>query len=192
MLSVGYGELGNDAQAIAEAQTFLTFAQKNQNLLWEKSALNLLGDLHKKFGCKEQAMVAYQLAKNSTLSACQTALANRQQDGIEIASLAYYFLNGGAKAVLASLWQVNDPSTKDLMEHFYQNLAQNPQITKAEALRLAQLSLLCGKQVTLDDIKRGAIDVEPVPGKPSKQTSTRANFSHPYYWAPFILIGNGL
>ncbi|MBO3463717.1 CHAT domain-containing protein [Aetokthonos hydrillicola Thurmond2011] len=126
------------------------------------------------------------------LSACQTALADRQQDGIEIASLAYYFLNGGAKAVIASLWQVNDTSTKDLMQHFYTYLAQNPQLTKAEALRLAQLSLLHGKQVAIDDIKRGAINLEPVPGKLSQQTSTGANFAHPYYWAPFILIGNGM
>ncbi|MBO3463715.1 tetratricopeptide repeat protein [Aetokthonos hydrillicola Thurmond2011] len=50
------------AQAMAEAQAFLTFARKTQNSLWEKDALNLLGDLHKKFGRKEQAVVAYQQA----------------------------------------------------------------------------------------------------------------------------------
>ncbi|MDF5727869.1 MAG: CHAT domain-containing protein [Rhizonema sp. PD38] len=61
-LSVGYGELGNDAQAMAEAQNFLTFARKTKNSLWEKNALNLIGDLHKKFGRKQQAIIAYQQA----------------------------------------------------------------------------------------------------------------------------------
>jgi CHAT domain-containing protein len=45
------------------------------------------------------------------LSACETALAGPRQDGVEIASVAYYFMNQGAKAVMASLWSVNDAST---------------------------------------------------------------------------------
>ena len=77
------------------------------------------------------------------------------------------------------------------MQHFYTNLAQNKQPTKAEALRLAQLSLLYGKQVTDDDLKRG-IFVQVIPGKRDRQTATQTSFAHPYYWAPFILIGNGL
>lgn len=128
------------------------------------------------------------------LSACQTALASPDtQDGVEINAFAYSFLLNKAKAVVASLWQVDDPSTAQLMENFYRHLANsNTPITKAEALRLAQLSLLRGKQVTFDDIKRGGINAEPIPGKPGKQTNAPANFAHPYYWAPFILIGNGL
>ncbi len=43
----------------------------------------------------------------------------------------------GALAVIASLWQVDDPSTAKLMQHFYNNLEKAP-ITKAEALRQAQ------------------------------------------------------
>ncbi len=126
------------------------------------------------------------------LSACQTALAAPLQDGVEIASVAYYFLNGGAKAVMASLWQVSDTSTSELMQHFYQNLAQSAQPTKAESLRLAQLTLLYGKQITLENLKRGAINPEQISSNPSQHTTTSANFAHPYYWAPFILIGNGL
>jgi CHAT domain-containing protein len=72
------------------------------------------------------------------LSACQTALTGERQDGVEIASLAYSFLNTGAKSVTASLWQVADNSTSTLMQNFYKNLANNKQpITKAEAMRLA-------------------------------------------------------
>lgn len=82
------------------------------------------------------------------LSACETALGGPDQDGVEISGISYYFLNGGAKAVMASLWLVNDESTRLSMQQFYSHLAngtaQTP-TTKAMALRQAQLSLLHGK-----------------------------------------------
>ena len=128
------------------------------------------------------------------LSACQTALANERQDGVEIASLAYSFINKGAKSVMASLWQVADQSTSELMQNFYQNLATSKTpITKAEAMRLAQLKLLYGKKFKLDDIKRaGGIVPSEALTDSSQSTKTKTNFAHPYYWAPFVLIGNGL
>ncbi|MEX0269165.1 CHAT domain-containing protein [Leptolyngbyaceae cyanobacterium UHCC 1019] len=100
------------------------------------------------------------------LSACETALGG-DQDGIEISGLSSYFLSNGAKAVIASLWSVDDKSTSELMYEFYRTLATSTAqktMTKAEALRQAQLSL----------IREGG------------------SFALPYYWAPFILIGNSL
>ncbi|MEC4818624.1 MAG: CHAT domain-containing protein, partial [Scytonema sp. PMC 1069.18] len=127
------------------------------------------------------------------LSACQTALASSLHDGVEIGSLAYHFLNSGAKSVIASLWQVADQSTAETMQNFYKYMRTSRQpITKAEALRMAQLSLLYSKDVTVEDIKRGGIIPEGIPGKPTKNQTSRTTYAHPYYWAPFILIGNGL
>jgi CHAT domain-containing protein len=128
------------------------------------------------------------------LSACQTALAGERQDGVEIATLAYSFLNKGAKSVIASLWQVADSSTSTLMQNFYNNLAANSKqpITKAEAMRLAQLQLLYDKDVTVSDIKRaGGLIPEGLQSSSGKKDESKT-FAHPYYWSPFVLIGNGL
>ena len=130
------------------------------------------------------------------LSACETALGGRDKDGIEIAGISNSFLERGAKAVMASLWLVNDASTSLLMQQFYRNLAneggQDAHTTKAEALRQAQLSLLQGKITAKDAPDRG-IEVVERPGvRNTRVNQNSPGFSHPYYWAPFILIGNGL
>jgi CHAT domain-containing protein len=69
-------------------------------------------------------------------------------------------IQSGTKSVLASLTSVSDEGTTTLMTEFYKQLKTAP--TKSEALRKAQVSML----------------------KKSK------NFSHPYYWASFTIIGN--
>lgn len=127
------------------------------------------------------------------LSACETALAGAGQDGREINGISYYFLNGGAKAVMASLWSVNDDSTRQLMQNFYSYLAKGTStspMTKAEALRQAQLSMLRGESTTRGNAEQRSI-IAVVP-KPGSTNSSAPGFSHPYYWAPFILIGNSL
>jgi CHAT domain-containing protein/uncharacterized protein HemY len=128
------------------------------------------------------------------LSACRSALADSLgQDGIEINSTAHEFMVKGAKSVIASLWLVSDKSTSQIMQEFYKNLATG-KMTKSEALRQAQLSLLKGEKSQVgDDKKRAPGGLVPVaePENPSKNREA-ANYSHPYYWAPFILIGNGL
>lgn len=77
------------------------------------------------------------------LSACQTAVADgRTAQGTEIEGLGVLLQNQGARNVLATLWQVADTSTSQLMVEFYK---QHASTTKLQALRRAQLSLIRGK-----------------------------------------------
>jgi CHAT domain-containing protein/Tfp pilus assembly protein PilF len=123
------------------------------------------------------------------LSACQTALADRGADGIEISNVSYSFLEKGVKAVLASLWKVNDASTSLLMQQFYKHLATGT-MTKTEALRQAQLQFLRGHLTAKDAPPRA--NLVAVSGSGDRATNATTTYAHPYYWAPFILIGNSL
>ncbi|MEY2510934.1 MAG: hypothetical protein QOE26_1697 [Verrucomicrobiota bacterium] len=75
-----------------------------------------------------------------TLSACETAVGNKEPDGGEVTTLAHAFSSAGATTVLASLWSVGDESTKEFMMEFYRQLAAGT--SKAAALQSAQLKLL--------------------------------------------------
>ena len=75
-----------------------------------------------------------------TLSACESALGDKEPDGGEITTLAEAFSSAGATTVLASLWSVGDESTKELMVEFYRQLAAGA--SKAEALQSAEIKLL--------------------------------------------------
>ncbi|MBE7385073.1 MAG: tetratricopeptide repeat protein [Leptolyngbya sp. SIO1E4] len=128
------------------------------------------------------------------LSACQTAVGGPAGDGAEITGISSYFLgtdDSRAETVIASLWAVNDTSTSVLMQRFYTLLATG-ELTKAEALRQAQLSLLYEEdaETRLAAARRGA----PIPTAREgfDVAVTESGYRHPYYWAPFILIGNGL
>ncbi|MBD2679650.1 MULTISPECIES: CHAT domain-containing protein [Nostoc] len=109
------------------------------------------------------------------LSACETGLGGKLGNGEEILGFGYQMQQTGARAAIASLWSVDDGGTQALMSAFY-NILSSKKLTKTEALRQAQISLISGYS-----IKNG--------NAPARRIS---NFSHPYYWAPFILIGNGL
>ena len=100
-----------------------------------------------------------------TLSACQTATGDERAN----LGLAGVALETGVKSALASLWAVNDESTSILVREFYQNLRAGE--TKARALQQAQIALIRNTNQT--------------PG-------IREEYSKPYYWSPFIMIGNWL
>ncbi|MTJ10175.1 CHAT domain-containing protein [Anabaena sp. UHCC 0204] len=92
------------------------------------------------------------------LSACQTANGD-EKAALGLAGIA---VKAGARSTIASLWSVDDEATSLLMNQLYQELA-NSKLTKAEALRRAQLAVLNNNK-----------------------------FQHPYYWSAFVLIGNWL
>ena len=93
-----------------------------------------------------------------TLSACETA----EGDDRAALGLAGVAIKAGARSALATLWFINDKATSDLVTDFYRQL-QNPTVSKAEALQLAQKKLL-----------------------------QHPMYKHPGYWSPFLLINNWL
>ena len=97
-----------------------------------------------------------------TLSACQTGL-GKVLEGDGVQGLAKAFLYAGAQSVVVSLWNVNDAATAELMKRFYAGLkAGQP---KDAAMREAKLGLMRG---------------------------LGSKWRHPYYWAAFVVTGEGL
>jgi CHAT domain-containing protein len=110
-----------------------------------------------------------------TLSACETAKGNRRAT-LGMAGVA---IRAGASSTVATLWSVDDRSTGKLVEQFYTNLRESigkrDGGTRIQALRQAQLALLENKVNWGKDERSEGVD-----------------YSHPYYWAPFIMLGNWL
>jgi len=96
-----------------------------------------------------------------TLSACSTGL-GKLVNGEGILGLTRAFFYAGARNVTVSLWNVNDSATAALMKSFYGGL--NRGLPKTAALRQAKLSLLHGENKL---------------------------WRHPYFWAAFVLVGEG-
>jgi tetratricopeptide (TPR) repeat protein len=118
-----------------------------------------------------------------TLSACDTAVGGLMAGGKEVEGFAVLAQRQGAKAVMATLWPVADQSTQLLMRRFYELRESTPHLSKAESLQRAQLELLAaGRQATkIEGGQAQVVGYKPVVDR---------DYSHPYYWAPFILIGN--
>ncbi|MCC5640829.1 CHAT domain-containing protein [Nostoc sp. CHAB 5844] len=96
------------------------------------------------------------------LSACQTASGDKRA-GLGIAGFA---LRSGARSTIATLWSVDDQATATIMGEFYKQFA-NTKVSKAEALKRAQMLLLTDPEY-------------------------KDLYKHPYYWAPYVLVGNWL
>ncbi len=94
------------------------------------------------------------------LSACRTAL-GEEWDGEGLVGLTHGFLAAGASSVAATLWQVDDRATAEVMAGLYRNLLQED-LSPAAALRRSQLAVLHQRR-----------------------------WRDPYYWAPFVLVGDG-
>ena len=98
------------------------------------------------------------------LSACNTG-AGELRRGEGLLSMAYAFRSAGVPSQVASLWWVEDATTSFLMQRFYRYLRRG--LSKSRALQKAK------------------IDVIRAAGKNLKKAA-----GNPYYWAPFILIGD--
>jgi CHAT domain-containing protein len=122
------------------------------------------------------------------LSACQTALGDKLGNGIEVIGFGYQLQQAQARASIATLWEISDASTGNLMNEFYAKLQQRQQ-PPVEALREAQIALITGKGQTGGTSKPRSSVQWPLG---QNTGSISRDLSHPYYWAPFILIGNGL
>jgi len=134
----------------------------------------------------QNSTVAFHGTRLLTLSACSTAKNYKSRDGLEMDSLGMIAQQKEAEAVLATLWDVNDLSTSRLMSDFYTRWVEHPAEGKAEALRHAQLAFLHGAGAPqTNGSGRGFQAAEEL----TPSSAGLAN-SHPYYWAPFVLIGN--
>ncbi|MGB3401355.1 MAG: tetratricopeptide repeat protein [Microcoleaceae cyanobacterium] len=124
------------------------------------------------------------------LSACETGLGGFDNNGEQILGLGYQFQNQGARAVLASLWQVNDGGTQLLMNEFYQALQDG--YSKTEALQIAQTALISGDEAMISRQRGEDGGFLLTDAETGLAVNVRDNLNHPYYWASFVLIGNGL
>jgi CHAT domain-containing protein len=125
-----------------------------------------------------------------TLSACQTAIAAGDGSGREVESLGMLAQKKGAKAVLATLWKVADDPTAAFMSEFYRLKNANPKLSKAEAIRLTQVSMIQGK-IKPSTASGGCRAENFGSGKANEfKCDPNAPFAHPASWSPFILIGN--
>lgn len=140
-----------------------------------------------------------------TLAACETGR-NQVLKGDELIGLVRAFIYAGTPSVVVSLWPVDELSTRILMERFYQELLAGH--AKAAALRAAQqyVHTMTVTQVMAHLRSYGEADpagqverllalthtptvastVNPAAG----ESATARVFAHPYFWAPFVLIGD--
>lgn len=131
----------------------------------------------------------YQLqAELVTLSACRSGL-SRVLRGDEPMGLVRTFLRAGARAVLVTLWMVEDISARLLMEHFYTTLLTQQPRDPATALRAAQryLRRLHTAEITEWLARKGETLPESLKAEPTAQP-----FANPIFWAPYVLVCGGL
>ena len=95
------------------------------------------------------------------LSACETAK-GRVAAGEAVIGLTWAFFVAGSPATLVTQWKVESASSSVLMTDFHRHWKAGQRVTKARALQLAAVQMLHSK-----------------------------NYSHPFYWAGYVLIGNG-
>jgi CHAT domain-containing protein len=106
------------------------------------------------------------------LSACNTGAGAGA--GAEAASgLGRAFFYAGTRALLVTNWSVHSQSAKDLITDLFKRQADDPKLTRGEALRQAMVALMDGK------------------GFQDASGNTEFAYAHPLFWAPYTIIGDG-
>jgi CHAT domain-containing protein len=106
------------------------------------------------------------------LSACNTGAG--VVAGAEAASgLGRAFFYAGTRALLVTNWSVHSQSARELMTDLFKRQADDPKLTRSEALRQAMMALVDG------------------PGYPGNDSRTEFAYAHPLFWAPYTIIGDG-
>jgi CHAT domain-containing protein len=98
----------------------------------------------------------------AVLSACETAN-GKVSPGEGVMGMSWAFFIAGTRSLVVSQWKVNSASTSELMKTLYENLHdRDKRSDKAQSIRRAALTLL-----------------------------KEDRYRHPFFWASFVLIGNG-
>lgn len=105
-----------------------------------------------------------------TLSACSTEISDKSS-GKRFEGLGVMFQKRGVRSVIGTLWEIQDEGSAAFMREFYAARGEHRIISKAQALQSAQINLLKGMV---------------------KSKNPNIDLSLPYYWAPFVLMGNWL
>jgi len=129
-----------------------------------------------------------------SLSACNTGKGTIDANGKEIDSFASLAIKSGAKSVIATLWKVYDESTGLFMQEFYKSYASQKGITKLKAIQDTQIKFIHGQIEPSSfalNAKRGSKE-DQIPYTQNNPQMKKLDFSHPFFWAPFILFGNWL
>lgn len=163
------GKLATEEEAKGEAEKYRLLHFATHAVLDDRnpmySRIMLSRDEQREDGMLEawELMKMNLTAEMVVLSACQTAR-GRVGAGEGMIGMSWALFVAGSPTVVVSQWKVDSDRTSELMIDFHRNLvhgtARRSAMTKAEALRLAALKL------------------------------RRSRYSHPFYWAGFVLIGN--
>ncbi|WP_306558279.1 MULTISPECIES: CHAT domain-containing protein [Bradyrhizobium] len=106
------------------------------------------------------------------LSACNTGAGAGA--GAEAASgLGRAFFYAGTRALLVTNWSVHSQSARQLVTDLFKRQADDPKLSRSEALRQAAMALVDG------------------PGYLNSEGKTEFAYAHPLFWAPYTIIGDG-
>jgi CHAT domain-containing protein len=106
------------------------------------------------------------------LSACNTGAGAGA--GAEAASgLGRAFFYAGTRALLVTNWSVHSQSARQLVTDLFKRQADDPKLSRSEALRQAMMALVDG------------------PGYLNGEAKTEFAYAHPLFWAPYTIIGDG-